>query len=174
MEREPFEILEALTSPDLVHELRTFLRLLAAQRDGFAARATATAELFRSPGTAFCLVASPAPTTLEDAQFLGRELAHRNVPVRTVLLNRAFANVEPQTPTAEISTEMPRELRELAIKLKQLMQIARTREASFAARAQRLCVEVAPDATLIAIEDCDAGIHRISELATVFDNAKRL
>lgn len=84
------ELLGRLAGPTVVSELVAFFRLLAHLREGFQHRAEVTSALLRDPATAYVLVASTAPTSLDDARHLGRELANKHAPASLVLFNRSF------------------------------------------------------------------------------------
>lgn len=84
------ELLGRLAGKVVVSELVAFFRVLAHLREGFQHRAEVTSALLRDPATAYVLVASTAPTSLDDARHLGRELANKHAPASLVLFNKAF------------------------------------------------------------------------------------
>ncbi len=83
-------LLERLAGEGIVSELVEFLRLLAAQRDGFERRAAATRKALHASSTAYVLVASTSPTSLHDARYLLDQLRSRSIEPRVIAFNRAY------------------------------------------------------------------------------------
>jgi anion-transporting ArsA/GET3 family ATPase len=84
------KLLALLAGESLVDDLADFLGLFAALRPGFQARADAVQGLLRAPESAFALVTSPLADNLADAAYLRDGLAERGVPLRALVVNRAY------------------------------------------------------------------------------------
>jgi len=83
-------LLSLLAGDALVDDLAAFLELFISLRPGFQERAVAVQERLRAPETAFVLVTSPLADNLADAAYLRDGLAGRGVPLRALIVNRAY------------------------------------------------------------------------------------
>src|SRR5690606_17416298 len=62
----------------LLTDASAFMQAFNSTAGGFKERAQKTAELLRSPGTAFLVVAAPEPDALREASFLDRKSTRLN------------------------------------------------------------------------------------------------
>ncbi len=74
----------------LVDELVLFFDVISELRAELSMRADRTRAILREPTTAFVLVTSPEPASLEDATFMRDGLVDRSVHLDAVVFNRAY------------------------------------------------------------------------------------
>ncbi|MEM1418199.1 MAG: ArsA-related P-loop ATPase [Myxococcota bacterium] len=160
------KLLGRLAGEDVSKELVGFLEALAHLRDGFRERAATVQGWLRDPETVYALVASPAPTSLDDAHALGEALAARHRAPGLFLFNRAFVPepgstepVRPPTPRAappglETTTAALTALRE---------RLAAEHEAGFA-RVATLRESFAPEAPAFALPEAESDLRTLGQL----------
>lgn len=103
------------TGGELLDELGAFLQNFKHMFDGFRSRARRVRELLGSPETAFLVVTSPAPLTVDEARFLQSRLAEEAIPFGGYIVNRVHAayvprdelEASPQELAAELSQVLP-------------------------------------------------------------------
>jgi hypothetical protein len=149
-----------------------FFRVLAHLREGFQHRAEVTSALLRDPATAYVLVASTAPTSLDDARHLGRELASKHAPASLVLFNKAFV-AEPGTDVPlearGLDTSVPPELVSFVQKVSVLRRrLVDEREEGLRV-ARDFLREVAPRALGIALAEQERDLRTIEDLDRLLD-----
>ena len=164
------ELLGRLAGPALVGELVAFFRVLGHLREGFQHRAQVTSALLRDPATAYVLVASAAPTSLDDARHLGRELARKHAPPSLVLCNKGFV-AEPgsehpvEAPGAPVTVDPA--LAPTYTKLRALRRaLVDDREEAFA-MARRFVDEVAPKASAVVLGELERDLRRVDDLGAL-------
>ncbi len=114
--------LKSWTGLDLLSDLSDFISGFEHMLDGFARRAEEVTELLHAPSTAFVLVTSAEPRTVETTIGFHEELAAGKYPVAGIIANRVI-ELPAMKPPADLATLPPlqrklwrnyRELRELA------------------------------------------------------------
>lgn len=80
--------LEDATGVAALMEVSEFFTSMSALFEGFEARVRSVYSLFRSPRTAFVLVATPEEQVLEEAFSFCRKVGQLEVPLRAVVFNR--------------------------------------------------------------------------------------
>ena len=162
-------LLERLAGESIVHELVAFFGVLASLRDGFHERAEAVRTRLVDPETAFVLVASPSPTSLDDAAHLARELGRRGSPARAVVFNRAYVP-EPFTGGPLKPPRSAGEGEPLVEKLRRLRVELHEEQSAAFDRARALAQEVAPDASLLAIAEHEEDLRSLKDLRGMLDD----
>jgi anion-transporting ArsA/GET3 family ATPase len=168
------ELLGRLAGRVVVAELVAFFRVLAHLREGFQHRAEVTSALLRDPATAYVLVASTAPTSLDDARHLGRELASKHAPASLVLFNKAFvaepgADVPLQGPSEPNASTLPPELVSFVEKVSTLRRgLVDEREEGLGV-ARGFLREVGPRAIGIALAEQERDLRTIDDLDRLLD-----
>jgi anion-transporting ArsA/GET3 family ATPase len=84
------------TGAELLDDLGPFLQNFQTMFEGFRTRARRVREVLGSPDTAFLIVTSPAPLTVEEARFLQRRLAEEKIPFGGFIVNRVHAPYVPR------------------------------------------------------------------------------
>jgi len=83
--------LERWTGVELLHDLADFVGGFEEMVEGFHTRAEEVNRLLRAPSTAFVLVTSPEPRTIETTIGFQQELAAGGFPVGGIIANRMVA-----------------------------------------------------------------------------------
>jgi anion-transporting ArsA/GET3 family ATPase len=166
------ELLGRLAGKAVVSELVAFFRVLAHLREGFQHRAEVTSALLRDPATAYVLVASTAPTSLDDARHLGRELASRHAPASLVLFNKAFvaepgADVPLEAPGQRLA--VPPELVSFVEKVSALRRRLVDERDEGLDVARRFLREVAPRAIGVALAEQERDLRTVDDLDRLLD-----
>ncbi|MBX3251434.1 MAG: hypothetical protein KF901_29925, partial [Myxococcales bacterium] len=145
------KLLGRLAGESLVRELLAFFEALSHLREGFQTRAELTSAALRDPRTAYVLVTSPTPMSLDDAAHLAGQLAERHLPPALVLYNRAF--VDAPASTGASCVPLP-ELR---------AEIGDAREDALAL-ARAFSEAHAPAARALAIAEREGDLHTVADL----------
>jgi anion-transporting ArsA/GET3 family ATPase len=77
-----------LLGTQLLTEVQTFVAAMDTMFGGLRERAETTAQLLRTPGTAFVVVASPEPDALREASYFVERLVQDDMPLAGVVVNR--------------------------------------------------------------------------------------
>lgn len=72
----------------LLNDLAGFVQALESIFGGFRARADATYQLLKEPGTAFAVIAVPEPDAIREATYFVDRLATESMPMAGMVLNR--------------------------------------------------------------------------------------
>jgi anion-transporting ArsA/GET3 family ATPase len=73
---------------DVVRDAVTFFQAFEGMEEGFRTRAIRVNELLKQPGTAFVLVASPRPDSVDEAVHFAAKLAEADMSVTALIVNR--------------------------------------------------------------------------------------
>jgi anion-transporting ArsA/GET3 family ATPase len=73
---------------DVVRDAVTFFQAFEGMEEGFRTRAIRVNELLKQPGTAFVLVASPRPDSVDEAVHFAAKLADADMSVTALIVNR--------------------------------------------------------------------------------------
>lgn len=95
--------LQRWTGLDLLRDLADFATSFEQMIDGFSTRAQEVSRLLRAPATAFVLVTTPEPHTIETTIGFHRELIDGGFPVAGIIANRVLAFprlCDPEAATA--------------------------------------------------------------------------
>ncbi|GMA21016.1 hypothetical protein GCM10025862_30370 [Arsenicicoccus piscis] len=82
------KVLDKLLGAQLLRDVQTFVAALDTMFGGFRERADATYALLSEPGTAFLVVAAPERDALREARYFVERLAHDQMPLAGLVLNR--------------------------------------------------------------------------------------
>ena len=80
---------------DIVHDAVAFFQAFEGMEEGFRLRAARVRELLAQPGTAFVLVASPRPDSVEEAVHFAGKLTESGMSATALIVNR----VQPRFAT---------------------------------------------------------------------------
>ena len=80
---------------DIVHDAVAFFQAFEGMEEGFRQRAARVRELLSQPGTAFVLVASPRPDSVEEAVHFAGKLTESGMAATALIVNR----VQPRFAT---------------------------------------------------------------------------
>jgi anion-transporting ArsA/GET3 family ATPase len=98
--------LRRVTGIDLVGEITTFFGLLGPMTETFSLRARAVEALLRSNETAFLLVASAQPESIDEAIWFRRTLRSGGLPFAGVVVNRFHHDLGGNRDPGELSAEL--------------------------------------------------------------------
>ena len=102
---------------DFVHDAVTFFQAFEGMEEGFRDRAARVRQLLADEGTAFILVASPRPDSVDEAVHFASKLAESDLTVTALVVNRvqprfidddrlgslsSFPPVDPSEPLAQL------------------------------------------------------------------------
>jgi anion-transporting ArsA/GET3 family ATPase len=107
-----FSGLKRVTGIDLLQDLSVFFRSLGGLLEGFKARAQATEELLRDPGTTFLLVTSPEREPIDEALYFWRKLKAARMPFGGVIVNRVHRAGAGEADPAEVAGALAADLGE--------------------------------------------------------------
>jgi anion-transporting ArsA/GET3 family ATPase len=85
--------LARFTGAGLLTDLADFFQAFQGMYDGFKERAAATKDLLAGRNSAFILVSSPHPQTIDEAIFLAHELSRSSISVAASIVNRVQTNL---------------------------------------------------------------------------------
>ncbi len=88
--------LARITGASLLNDLSDFVGAFQGMYEGFKDRAAATKMLLQGPRSAFVLVTSPHPQTIDEAVFFANELSRSNISVSAAIVNRVHDNPSVQ------------------------------------------------------------------------------
>ncbi len=165
----------------LLAETRAFFDVVGRLREAFVSRTEQVAALLRSDAARFVLVATPGPTALATTIALARDLRRQGLDPRTLLVNRAYAVLDPEHPRrVETSApplsagDLPPDLADAAVALRTLRRAAATQNRAALDRI-RACVaaladvsETTPPATFL-VPRMDGASHDVEGLAPLAD-----
>jgi anion-transporting ArsA/GET3 family ATPase len=86
---------------EIVQDAVDFFQAFEGMEEGFSSRAAAVRELLADPATAYVLVTSPRPDSIEEAAYFARRLEETGVEPSALVVNRVhprFAPVEVAAP----------------------------------------------------------------------------
>ena len=93
-------VLTKLLGGQTLIDLQAFVAALDTVFGGFRERADRTYQLLQASGTAFVVVATPAPDALREASYFVERLAEERMPLAGLILNRVT-----DVPTEDLSAE---------------------------------------------------------------------
>ena len=161
--------LRRITGVDLVADLTTFFGLLGPMTETFGGRARAVEALLHSAETAFLLIASAQPESIEEAIWFRHELAGGGLPFAGVVVNRFHHDLGSGRGQAELIEECAGLLdgdRELAARVAASFRDYHVLAARDAANVARL--ESGLDGEpILAVPQFDSDIHDVAGLAQV-------
>jgi len=147
---------------EIVDDAVTFFQAFQGMEEGFRSRAAAVRALLADPSTAYVLVTSPRPDSVEEAEFFADKLVGRGISPAGLVVNRVhprFGTVGELPPAPEGS-----ELGALEDNLRQLDGMAAREEATFA----ELVARVAP-APVGRVPLLGSDVHDVEGLGLVAD-----
>lgn len=87
-----FKLLEKITGFQVLRDISDFVGNFSGMHAGFSDRARKVEEFLRSAGSSFVLVTSPAPPTVEEAEFFFGKLAEYRMPFGGFIVNRVHTD----------------------------------------------------------------------------------
>jgi len=155
---------------DVVRDAVTFFQAFEGMEEGFRTRAIRVNQLLTQPGTAFVLVASPRPDSVEEAVHFAAKLAESNMSVTALIVNR----VQPRFIDDERLGQLTA-LAERATGDRQPLQVLIDNLAGYAAASDRdeqvygdLVARVAP-APVTRVPLLNTDVHDLDGLGLIAD-----
>ncbi len=98
------------TGSEMLDELKTFLLNFSHMFEGFRSRADKVRKILASEVSAFLVVTSPDPMTVDEARFMQARLLDESIPFGGFIVNRVhkpyLAREALQTPAAELAQQL--------------------------------------------------------------------
>jgi anion-transporting ArsA/GET3 family ATPase len=91
-------IVTKILGAQMLRDVQTFIAAFDTMFGGFRERAEDTYRLLQTPGTAFCVVATPEPDALREASYFVERLSRDRMPLAGLILNRVH-----RSPAAKLS-----------------------------------------------------------------------
>ncbi len=159
---------------DIVHDAVAFFQAFEGMEEGFRLRAARVRELLTQPGTAFVLVASPRPDSVDEAVHFAGKLAESRMSATALIVNRVqprFASDEQLAALAPYASPAGHrgggaagDLADLVDNLAGFTLASDREEATYAG----LVAEVDP-APVYRVPLLNSDVHDLAGLATVAD-----
>jgi anion-transporting ArsA/GET3 family ATPase len=96
-----FALLQRITGFQVLRDIADFVGSFGGMHAGFRDRAAKVEEYLRAGGSSFVLVTSPAPATVDEAEFFFGKLAEYRMPLGGVIVNRVHADALKETGARE-------------------------------------------------------------------------
>jgi anion-transporting ArsA/GET3 family ATPase len=160
-------VLRRIVGVGMLEDLTNFFRLLSGLLDGFQERAAEIQSLLVDPATGFLIISSPEREPVEEAVFLGEELARLGMRGRGLVLNRLHpvdpAGSDPEATAARLEPLLGAELAgRAAASHAELQRLARREEDSV--ERLRVALEDPPTFRLV---DRGPDVHDIPGLMSL-------
>jgi len=158
---------------DIVHDAVAFFQAFEGMEEGFRLRAARVRELLVQPTTAFVLVASPRPDSVDEAVHFAGKLAESGMSATALVVNRVqprfatdeeLARLGPVGDRSEVCGGAAADLADLVGNLAGYTLASDREEAVYAS----LVAEVAP-APVYRVPLLNTDVHDLSGLAEVAD-----
>jgi anion-transporting ArsA/GET3 family ATPase len=162
-------VLETLFGKVFTGEMREFLGAFAPLLGALRLRSERLRELLASPDAAFLLVASPEEAALAEADYFGRSLRERGMPLAGVVLNRSWARSaglvsSARLPLAPDASPAQRAARDRLAELGTREEVRAEEHSRLLARLAR---EVPLGAFALATPELGAGPDTLAGLAAL-------
>ncbi len=105
-----FAALRRVTGVDLLADLSTFFILLGDMTDDFSLRATQVEQMLRANTTAFLLITSAQPESIEEASWFHRTLEEGGLPFAGVVVNRVHHDMLGDREPGDVAPALESEL----------------------------------------------------------------
>jgi anion-transporting ArsA/GET3 family ATPase len=158
---------------DIVHDAVAFFQAFEGMEEGFRQRAGRVRELLVQPTTAFVLVASPRPDSVDEAVHFSGKLAESGMSATALVVNRVQPRFASDEQLGELTPFVDRspshdgpdsDLSDLVENLAGYTRASDREEAAFAS----LVAEVAP-APVYRVPLLNTDVHDLAGLADVAD-----
>lgn len=173
--------IEEATGVGTLAEVSEFFVSMSSLFDGFEARVERVTGLLRSGSTAFLLVAGPDEQVLDQVEYLGDQMAARQMPLRGVVMNRVhplaaipgLADEDPGEVAAALRASVAGTLSRLGedAGIDALARLARNfclhqvRARGDALRIEGFARGLPPGVPLVQVPNLPADIHDLAGLA---------
>ena len=146
---------------EIVQDAVDFFQAFEGMEQGFDSRAQAVRRLLADPATAYLLITSPRPDSIEETAYFAARLAETEVAPAALVVNR----VHPDFPELSAAPQRPGgALAELTENHARLRAMAKQERAAVAA----LVDQVAP-APVVRVPLLDSDVHDVAGLGAVAD-----
>ena len=158
---------------DIVHDAVAFFQAFEGMEEGFRLRAARVRELLVQPTTAFVLVASPRPDSVDEAVHFAAKLAESDMSATALIVNRVqprfatddqLATLRSALGRGQVGGAAPSPLTDLVDNLAGYTLASDREEAAFASAV----AEVAP-APVYRVPLLNTDVHDLGSLAHVAD-----
>ncbi len=96
-----FALLQRVTGFQVLREISDFVSSFSGMHAGFSDRARKVEAFLRTGGSSFVLVTSPAPATVEEAEFFFGKLAEYQMPIGGIIVNRVHGDALGDTTAVD-------------------------------------------------------------------------
>jgi anion-transporting ArsA/GET3 family ATPase len=145
---------------EIVQDAVAFFQAFEGMEEGFSMRAAAVRELLADPATAYVLVTSPRPDSIEETAFFAARLAETGIEPAALVVNRVHPTFGPVPEPGQSDPAAP-----LAALLENHRRLARAAEEEERAVAH-LVAQVAPS-PVARVPLLDSDVHDLGGLGAV-------
>jgi len=153
----------------LLTDASAFMQAFDSMFGGFRERARKTAELLRSDGTAFLVVAAPEPDALREASYFVERLSAESMPLSGLVANRTHPVLADLSATAALSAaekvESSAPLATAVLRLHADRVALATREKRLLARFTR----GHPEVPIVGVPALPSDVHDLAGLREIGD-----
>ena len=156
-----------MAGADIVHDAVAFFQAFEGMEEGFRTRAARVRELLVHADTAFILVASPRPDSVDEAVHFAGKLAESDMSVTALVVNRVqprFADDAELASLPAVAATPATPLAQLIDNLRGYTDASDREEEAFA----ELVAKVAP-APVYRVPLLNSDVHDLAGLATIAD-----
>ncbi len=159
---------------EIVDDAVDFFRAFHGLEEGFRLRAASIRAVLADPATAYVIVTSPQPDTLEEAEYFTSRLALNDISIAAVIVNRMHPNFDTVRDLPSFDSNVPgpviedealrKQLSVLRKNLDELRTAARLDQDAVSAFASRV------DAPLVTVPLLDFDVHDLDSLGRLADH----
>ncbi|TVT60536.1 ArsA family ATPase [Amycolatopsis rhizosphaerae] len=153
----------------LLADASAFMQAFDSMFGGFRERARKTAELLRSRGTSFLVVAAPEPDALREASYFVERLSDENMPLAGLVANRTHPVLADLSATAAMSAA---EKVESSAPLATAVLRLHADRVALAARENRLLARFTkahPEVPIVRVPALPSDVHDVGGLRDIGD-----
>ncbi|WAL66042.1 ArsA family ATPase [Amycolatopsis cynarae] len=153
----------------LLADASAFMQAFDSMFGGFRERARKTAELLRSRGTSFLVVAAPEPDALREASYFVERLSDENMPLTGLVANRTHPVLADLSATAAMSAA---EKVESTAPLATAVLRLHADRVALAARENRLLARFTkahPEVPIVRVPALPSDVHDVGGLRDIGD-----
>jgi anion-transporting ArsA/GET3 family ATPase len=148
---------------EIVQDAVDFFQAFEGMEEGFSLRARAVRELLADPGTAYVLITSPRPDSIDETTFFAARLAETGVEPAALVVNRVHPDFPPVE--ARLGPAVDDALGALLDNHRGLAEVVKNEREALAG----LVAEVAPS-PVARLPLLDADVHDLVGLGTMADH----
>ncbi|MDQ4072641.1 MAG: AAA family ATPase [Actinomycetota bacterium] len=158
--------LKRIAGVQVMEDVSEFFAAVAGMTQGIRDRAARVEALLSGPSTAFLVITSPRPDSVEEAICFRRRLAERGMPFGGVILNRVHfrtGGFDGSVPSSELAETLGAELGGKVARSLEDVEALAARDRRSAARLEQALGQ----ASVVSVPNLDDDVHDIAGLAAL-------